>query len=297
MSLCCLFAGGGFFLSRKLPVLYTSTSTFIPAASGGGSIVSELMAQTSLLGALGGGGGDMHLEEVIASRDFLEPFLAERWPVDTSGVTHSMVEIFGIETDSVKGINLRADSAYLVKEMCIGKLRKAVKVLIDGQTSVVSLSVSTKDPVFSYALDSAILERIRLFHNGNRIDKAVKKRMFIETQMRGFEENLATAERRLTNFRLQNQVIDSPELEAQRNRLEREVQIATSIVIEFRKQLEMARLDEHSDKDYIDVFEKPSIPLGPSSLSPRKLIGFGAFFGLFLGLVIALFRMLSKKKA
>jgi len=298
----CVFAFvgacAGFGLSFCVSKQYTSVASFVPISSGGSSLLSSLTSQAGLLGILGSQSSqDEHLEDIIMSREFLQPYVHQRWLVDSVGVTKSTLELLKIKTDSLKRVNLLVDSNYLVEEVCIGSLRKMVKLLKDAQSGLTKLTVTAPDPIFAYSLDTAILERIKTFNNKNRLLKVSKKRAFVEVQLSGFEKNLEIAENRMIEFRAQNKAINSPALETREGQLARDIQIATSLVIEFRKQVELVRLDEESDNDYLEVIESPSIPMVPSSLGSKKLALFGFFVGAFLGFVISLFLVLNNDKS
>jgi len=281
LLVCTTMTAGGWGVSHRIPTAYTSTSTFFISSSE--SSIADLISKTNILGALAGGAGksDIHLRESLESKDFLLPLLDSKWPVDTQGVFRTMPELFSINLTGIKPLNSLADSAYIVNEICVGILRKKIKLIEDAQSGVMSLSITVGDPVFAHELNKAILERIKNFNNQNRLGKVSRKVLFIKNQLEGFERTMAKSEQKLVLFKNENKTFDSPELIAKFGMLERDLQIATSVVVEFRKQYEMAKIDEQTEQEYIEVVSAPSVPLSPSSPGAKKL----AIVGLLLGLI------------
>jgi uncharacterized protein involved in exopolysaccharide biosynthesis len=100
------------------------------------------------------------------------------------------------------------------------------------------------------------------------------------------EEALKKSEVVLKEFREKNRkVADSPQLMMEQERLARDVQINSTVFIELKKQLEVAKIEEIKNIPIINVLDVARPPVRRSSPA-RRQTAFSAFFlSLFIVLV------------
>lgn len=268
---------------------WSSYAMFVSSGKGNGSesALSSLASLAGFGGAQSSEGKENFYEQILQSRDFLVQFVNTKWDVD-SGDPKTIRELFKLELEGLQPINKLADIAYLEQEASVGALRESIKYY-KGPIGEMTLNVTVPDPVAARQILDSIILALQEYNSRDVLSKAKKERLFAQSQLEGFEKDLAIAENRFTSFRRNNVSINSPTLEMERVRLIRNVDVASTLVIEFRKQLELAKLNEEKEKEFIDVIQTPSVPLKKSKPERRKILMVGMVLGGLLGFLMGLF--------
>lgn len=275
---------------------WSSSALFVSSGKGGGAgdALSSLASLAGFGGAASAEGKEMFYEQILQSRDFLAQFVNKKWDVD-SGETKTIQELFRLELGELQPINKLADIAYLKEEASVGSLRESI-VYSKGPSGEMTLSVTVPDPVAARQILDSMITALQQYNSRDVLSKAKKERLFAESQLQGFEKDLEIAENRLTSFRRNNISLNSPILEMEHVRLIRNLDVASALVIEFRKQLELAKLNEEKSKDFIDVIQKPSVPIKKSKPERRKIVMAGLFLGGLLGFLLGLILTLRRSR-
>jgi uncharacterized protein involved in exopolysaccharide biosynthesis len=156
--------------------------------------------------------------------------------------------------------------------------------------SIHKIKVEAKDPVLAQELCAAALEQLRWFNEKKRKTKAMRQMEFLEARLGEYQQKLDVAEEELREFQESNLFRGSPELSLTQQRLSREVEVNASLVSEFRKQLELSRIDVAKEQPAIDPIQSPTIALDKDR-PKRKMFVLG---GLGLGLLLAVFASLLR---
>jgi uncharacterized protein involved in exopolysaccharide biosynthesis len=85
---------------------------------------------------------------------------------------------------------------------------------------------------------------VNRFNQDTRESQAGATRRFVEVQVAETEGELHNAEDSLREFRTRNRRTDTPELQFEDGRLQRQVQIQQDLYISLRQQYESARIQE-----------------------------------------------------
>ena len=99
------------------------------------------------------------------------------------------------------------------------------------------------------------------------------------------ELDLIASENKLTNFRKKHPMsLDTPELQLQRLRLIREVEVNQEVFITLRNQLEIAKIEESKERLFINILDiaEPSI----KKTHPKIFLLLVIFF--FVGLLLSI---------
>src|SRR5262249_28013766 len=112
------------------------------------------------------------------------------------------------------------------EEDAILDLKELLSVTIVKPAGVVEFSGTTRWPSVSHAIVSSLLQNLDAFNKQVRKSQASAERQFVETRLAEASTDMRATEDRLESFLATNrQYSGSPELAAQRDRLQREVQI------------------------------------------------------------------------
>ena len=157
-----------------LPVRYTSIASFIPPAnsSAGGSIAAALAGQLSALGA-----GDL-LGGNKASADLYAGILSSR------SVTGEIVQRFNLMNVYHKSRKSKAEE----------ELEDNTSVTVDSKSTIVTISVTDKDPARAHDMANAYLDVLRSTDGRLALGQSSQRRLFFQEQLAKEKNNLEDAE-------------------------------------------------------------------------------------------------------
>jgi len=273
-------------ISLIVPPKYTATATFVPEAESEELSfpgLAGLAAQFGVAIPLGGAASSPQfyadvlksrtLRDAVLSASFADPRTES--PTDSAAL---------LDLLRVKGENER-------KRLEKGRkrLKKAIAIGVDAETSIVRVSAETRYRELSADVANFYLGLLNRFNLETRQSNAQERRRFIETSMAEAESELDEAEEELKYFLERNrQFQGSPELQFQYDRLDRRMAIKQEVFTELRRQYEEARIQEVNDTPVITVIDR-AVPPEDRSSPKRKLNVILAFiaagvFGTFAAL-------------
>nr|MCU0453822.1 hypothetical protein [Bacteroidota bacterium] len=141
-------------------------------------------------------------------------------------------------------------------EVALKKLRDELEVNIDNKTSVVSVALETRNAQLTSDVLNAIVRELDFFISTSQRTNASEQRKWVEGRLGQVEKDLRAAEEGLKLFRERNRrVSDSPLLLLTQERLLRDIEIHSTVFVELRKQLELARIEEVKNVPIINVLD------------------------------------------
>jgi uncharacterized protein involved in exopolysaccharide biosynthesis len=160
----------------------------------------------------------------------------------------------------------------------------------DRRTLVVSIGVTLRDPSFAANVANAMVAQmdsfVRQFQRGLAADRVG----WIETRLTQVLADLDRSEAALKDFRVRNRSLaSSPQLHLQEQRLMREVETNSTIYVELRRQLELAKIDEVKNIPVIQVLDYARPPVR-KSYPPRTVIVLGTMILAWLAVGAAVIR-------
>jgi uncharacterized protein involved in exopolysaccharide biosynthesis len=275
-----------FFLARPV---YISESKIMSSSKGGGiSQAAGLAAQFGI------GIPKMQSEqkwvypELIRSRMLSKAVLKQKFDTDNLGLQKSLLQIL------TNGNNKSRTSLQTLESTAVESLLRMVSLSEDKLTGVLTLRVKAKHPNLASDINNALIEQLDShLKNYNKL-KTSEARRFIEERISETEKELENVEDDLKNFRDRNRRIgNSPALQLEQQRYEREVTVLTGVFTTLKQQLETTKIEEVKESEYVMILDPPNVPLKPSK--PRKMLSvlLAGIFGVGLGLILAFVRELS----
>ncbi len=163
-------------------------------------------------------------------------------------------------------------------EECAKYLRESIlDITVDKKTLIISLDVSTHEPQFSADLANELVAELDFFQRNFRRTNAGDQRKFLEQRLVEIQSVLSKAEENLKDFAEKNRRIDqSPELLLQQGRLQRDVDLNSTLFIELKKQYELAKLDEIKNTPVVQILD-PARPPAKKDKPKRILVTLAAF--------------------
>jgi len=288
VGLSFLFAVVGFLVAILPAKKYRATAEFVPQEG-----ASQLSSLASLAGRFGiqvatgqeSQGPDFY-QKLLGSRAVLGPVLGAKYEVGTGGARSDSVSL--LDLAEINGATPQVRVAKGIKWL----QDKALAISVDAQTSIVTLSVTTRWPGISYQVATALLAEVQNFNLETRHTQAQAEREFLEGRVDAARKDLRSAEGDLQGF-LQNnrQYANSPELTFQHDRLQRQVNMRQDLYTSLSQSYEQARIQEVQNTPVITIVERPIVP----PLNERRHLLLKILLGLILGAMVGVGVILARR--
>ena len=236
-------------VSLLLPEYYRSTATLLPETEKG---KLSALGGISDLAALAGVsvGGEVSLAKlyptIIKSEAVLKNVIYARYSTKKFREPVDLIQYWEIEEKT-------PERSY---EVALNNLRDGLDVSLDNRTSVVTISILTREPQLSADIVNNITKELDRFIRTKRTTNASEQRKWIEGRLVEVKVDLEKSENRLKEFREKNRrVSDSPQLLLEQERLIREVTINSTIYTELKKQQEIVKIEEIKNIPIINVMD------------------------------------------
>ena len=265
-------------VSLLLPPYYRSTATILPEtqtsklASLGG--LTDLAALAGV--NVGGEGSLVKLYPVIVkSESVLRDVIYDRYKTTEFPDSVDLIRYWKIKEPTPEG-------AY---EDALLALRENLEVSMDARTSVLTVSILTREPKLSADIVNNVVDRLDAFILTKRATSASEQRKFIEGRLAEVRQDLTKSEDALKEFRERNAQARSPQLMLEQGRLERDLQINTTLFVELKKQYELAKIEEVKNTPVVNVMDlaRPTID---KERPKRRIIVTLAFILTFVCVVV-----------
>jgi uncharacterized protein involved in exopolysaccharide biosynthesis len=278
IGLCAVVVIGTMILLLLTPNRYTSRATILPSTKN--QDLSGLKAMAGLAG--------FHIAEtntsalypvILKSRHIQEAVTAKRYSFSNEGQKHELTlqEYFAQDNPD----RLRAALAGITD------------ISSDSRTGEIAVAVETEYPRLSQAIVQEYLDELEAYNLHKRRSSARENEQYLARQLVEARQKLEAAEDSLEQFRLANADwarTGSPEVLKQHGRLERDVQMNSSIYLLLQQQHEMAKLEAQKDLPIVRILDQPSLPTVKSGPFRAKLLVLTAILAFFLtvgGVVVA----------
>jgi uncharacterized protein involved in exopolysaccharide biosynthesis len=237
-----------------LPLTYLSTATILPDIDKNKvAAMGQLQNLASLAGLVGGTSDVSRLYPMIAvSEAVLTGVITQRYK--TMSTRDSV--------DLIQYMHLDEGTPEKNMDEALKRLRKSMTVTNDSRTNIVTLQVELTEPQLAADVLNAVIAHIDAFMRLKRTTSASEQGRWVDERLHQVERELRVAEEALKNFREKNRrVADSPELLLQQERFVREVTVKSTITIELKKQLELARIEEIRNTPVVNILDSGRAPV------------------------------------
>lgn len=280
-ALFCGVAGGVHALLR--PATYSSTAWFKPQVQQAQSqTLMGLASQFGLTLPLGGSGmSPQAYADLAVSREILRPVTMSHYSYHAGSkvVSGTLVDLI---TPGPKPAEERREST-------IAQLGKDIGTTV-SKTGAVALKVSTSHPDLSQELAANIMAELDSLNVQTQQGRATPEREFVEQRVAVAEGELHQAEDRLAAFLETNRQFATPQLQLERDRLNRDVSMRQQLYTSLVQAYEAARIDEVRNIPAITILEQPEVPFGPDSRRIPSTTALAFALGIILGLFFAFLR-------
>ena len=231
---------------------------------------------------------EFSVSDFLKSDDFLNQIVSEEYQIYGERIT--LVEYWGSKYNSFISINplsiisninqffmFSNNSTQLSKKEFIAKkmLAESISLSENRESKLYTVSIRLKeDPSFVKKIIEDIYLSIIDYSNQVVNAKALEKRLFIEKRIIEVKSELENAENEMLIFLENNINITSPSLQLERERIQRDINLHSTVYINLSDQLELAKIDEKDTTSSIFLLDKPKNLNLKAGLSPLDYLIF-----------------------
>jgi uncharacterized protein involved in exopolysaccharide biosynthesis len=263
-------------LSFLIPNKYSSSTIILPDIEilSAAQQLGSLQQLASSVGITAGVTSPSQLyPNIILSETILRPIIYHKYKTEKYDTLVNLIQFWEFD-DEDENLNY---------EDCLEKLReKVISIDVDKETFVMTVTVETTEPKLSADIANNITSQLDSYQRYFRSTNASEQRKFLESRIEEVKKDLTTAEEALKNFREKNRkIVDSPELLLEQTRLQRDVELNSTMFIELKKQYELAKLEEIKNTPVVQVLDTAR-PAAEKSSPKRTILVLVAGFLCFI---------------
>ena len=289
ITISSFFILAGIIVSLLSPVLYTSSTIFIPSSQES-STGSSLSGVASLVGINLGGissGNDISPsiypkvgESVEFKRLLLEGFIDEKKQIK---MKNFLIDYYKIDNNS-KINNSNISFVSELENDLFDIINEILTININQKDRFVT--ISTNMPESEYAAYAAINARniLQKIIINNKIKSAKQNLKFSEEQLKSKRIEFNDIQNKLGYFNDSNLNIVTSAIINERESLEAEFQIINAVIVELSKQVEQNKLQVSMDTPVFSIIKEATMPISRSSPKRTQMV---VVFG-FIGFIISI---------
>jgi uncharacterized protein involved in exopolysaccharide biosynthesis len=208
--------------------------------------------------------------DILMSERVLERVIYHRYRTESYPDGINLIQFYKYDDE---------DSVYNY-EQCLKDLRKDIITIdVDRKTTIITLTVTTKEKQLSADIANQITAELDDYQRNFRRTNASEQRKFLEQRLTEVKEELTKSEEKLKDFREKNRRVEqSPQLMLEQGRLERDVELNSTLFIQLTSQYDLAKLDEIKNTPVVQVLDVGRAPSERSRQGKRRVMVLGAAF-------------------
>ena len=181
-------------------------------------------------------------------------------------------------------------------ELGIEKLNKLISVEED-ESGLIIVSVLIEEPRLASDITNYIAHFVKEYISFEQNLEAVRNKQFINDQLVQAKADLSNSEEFLTEFRKEHPyALDTPELQQDRGRLIRNIEVNLQVYITLRQQYEIVKIEEAKDNLLVQILDyaEPAV----KAAKPRRtlIVILSLFCGIFVSFFVVLVQESSRER-
>lgn len=215
----------------------------LAAASGFGDLVSDQLGNRE--------NPVLTYPEILSSRSLLEKIALTPYPPESRNRAAIVLRSLSIRGASREDI-----------DKGIRRLGEITRIDANLRSGLVYVSAVTRDSVLSAFIVQQMLAQLDHFNVDSRSSRGRATREFLDARIKEARQELADAERALATFRETNvRIGNSPQLQLEQVRLEREVDTRSELYRMLAREFEAARIEEKRDTPTFTIVDPARPPV------------------------------------
>ena len=264
--------------------------------------IGDLQGLASSFGINIGSGGNtsFYIPDIIQSRKLRKAIVRNKWDTTYDPNPIDLISLWGVNKDegfSINNIFNKIISPISQINPEIKNTEIAMELLMDQITideedsGLLIISVLMEEPQLAADIANYIANYVKSYISEEMTLQSTKYRIFIEERLKSSKKDLKVIEEKLNRFRKNNPLsLDTPDLQLERARLIRDVEINQEVYLTLLTQYELAKIEELKETPVINVLDNAEAPIRKDSPKRKLLVILGLISGLFFGSIITLLK-------
>ena len=264
--------------------------------------IGDLQGLASSFGLNIGSGGNtsFYIPDIIQSRKLRKSIVRNKWDATYDSNPIDLISLWGINNNEgfsisdffniIKSPKIQINSEVINTEIAMELLSD--KISIDEEDSgLLTISVLMEEPQLAADIANYIVKYVKSYISEEMTLQSTKYRIFIEERLENSKIDLKNIEEKLNQFRKSHPLaLDTPDLQLERARLIRDVEINQEVYITLLTQYELAKLEELKETPVINILDHAEAPIKKAHPKRKLLVILGLISGLFIASLIAFFK-------
>ena len=245
-----------------------------------------------------------NISDLVKSNSLRRKIILNKWKTEKFKRNVNLIEYWSINDTNSYDLLRRIKTLFKQKishdieqshiEIALEILKKRLKI-IENETGLIKVSIMMEEGRLASDIVNYIAKEIKLHVRSDLYVESSDHRKFIENRMDKSKIELSISESKLTDFRKKNPIIlDTPEIQLQRGRLIRDVEVNQQVYITLRQQYEIAKIEELKSSTVIKVLDKGVAPFQKSKPQRAKIIILSFLISIIISSYFTYFKERSK---
>jgi uncharacterized protein involved in exopolysaccharide biosynthesis len=258
--------------------VFTATAKFLPSQSSAMSSRMGAIIEGQVTASRGDDPSTDYYVALVKSPSFLQGVVTRTFDVG-EGERQTLVDFYKVPAGS-DAERVRRAVDRLDKSLSISAVKVQGNPMLPR---LITLECKAGSATLAADICSAVLDEIVKHNTDVRGSKARQNREFVQSQLDSAKKELEDATEAFATFTARNRKIVSPALEADKDRLERQVRVKEDVYNTLSRQLVLARIEEQETRASFELVERPEPPLTRSAPRRTQTVMIAGIVGLFLG--------------
>lgn len=261
-----------------VPPRYEARVVILPRQNPSTLSLLQGITDLGLSGASTGGTMESLYGKIVESDRILESLISVRWQRPGTAESSDLYDLLHVRrgNQSLAGPREIADMKKRLRQRVLSFERDKLTGYMEVRATV------PRHAWLAAAMADTVASQLDSFMKGYRAGKATEQSLFVSDRVKETEIALRAADDALAAFVSTNRSYQQSMLLSQEyRRLSREVEALTSVWIELRRQLELARIESNDRKQSLDILDTARVPV--ECVWPRRTLSVAA--GVALGVI------------
>jgi len=188
----------------------------------------------------------------------------------------------------------QADLLKTLRDMIQVEIQDQGNKLLKQKSKTFSVTVEAQDPLVSALLADSVVSCLKRYVINYNTRKAQKDLKFIQARFLDAQREFYARQKALANYSDSNSNVVLASVRIQKERLQKEYDLAASVYTSLAQLLEKAKIQVQDHTPVLTVIQPPVVPLKKSAPKTTLILLEMILIGAFIGLSIELFKIMKQ---
>ena len=282
--------------------MYSGTITLYPAQSGAKNPMVQMATQMGMAGA-SAGDANYNIPDVVKSRTLSEQIVAHKWEIEGFDKPIDLVEYFDnmYEPEKPEWVQTKEDEEKWRLNKLYGyssfMAGNRIDVNANVKTGLITVNVLLEQPKLARNIANFISVFVANWLTDTQKESIKRNLEFINERAAVLGSELQDAENELKKFRETNRnILNSPDLQLELQRLQRQVTIKQEVYLTMVKQREINQFEENKSADVIRILDKAITRFIPTKPNKKFIVVLSLFISFVLCFIVVLTSYITDRK-